>query len=572
MENNIDLRFYKLMEELIVALTDLDGMDPSRINAVLEELCKMFRICKGVTSFYQSLNHERAGRGDHMVCYDSGEDGEVAMSIRIISKATAVIICTVWMPKDAEPLSDLERFRVDLVMRMVLSAVSRSRLQNAVAMLAFHDDKGYWNAREYQRQLAAFNAQGRLAGMAAMHFNLLHFSLVNQEVGRVAGDMAMRNLIVGLENMIGDEGAICRLGGDNFVGLCKKDVLDDILNYLKETPVVYDAAAGKRILIQASVGVYLIPEDFVLHDPGQIMDKIISALQAARNGKKERIVFYHDDLLVSKEKRMRVQQRFPDALRSEEFRVFYQPKVNINTGELTGAEALCRWFRRDQMIPPMEFIPILEETTDICKLDFYMLEHVCRDLRRWLDEGRKAVRVSVNLSRKHMMDIDLLQNIIDIIDRYEIPHNLIEIELTETTTDVEFRDLKRVVGGLQQEGIGTAVDDFGVGYSSLNLLREVPWEVLKIDRSLLPDENNTQKDDGAHAMFRHVVAVAKELGLYCITEGVETEEQVRMLRESRCELAQGFYFDRPLPVEQFETRLDGYKYPIVGDCSPAKNA
>ena len=113
----------------------------------------------------------------------------------------------------------------------------------------------------------------------------------------------------------------------------------------------------------------------------------------------------------------------------------------------------------------MEFIPILEQNTDICQLDFYMLDHVCKDIRRWLDEGRKVVRVSVNLSRKHMMDVDLLEHIISIVDKYRVPHEYIEIELTETTTDVEFRDLKRVVSSLQQQGIYTSVDDFGMGYS-----------------------------------------------------------------------------------------------------------
>ena len=131
----------------------------------------------------------------------------------------------------------------------------------------------------------------------------------------------------------------------------------------------------------------------------------------------------------------------------------------------------------------MEFIPILEMNTDICKLDFYMLEHVCQTIRQRLDEGKSVVRVSVNFSRKHLVDIDLLDKIISVIDKYEVPHEYIEIELTETTTDVLFRDLRRVVCGLQEQGIWTAVDDFGVGYSSLNLIREVRYRGSREHRS-----------------------------------------------------------------------------------------
>ena len=188
-----------------------------------------------------------------------------------------------------------------------------------------------------------------------------------------------------------------------------------------------------------------------------------------------------------------------------------------------------------------------------------MLDHVCRDIRRWLDEGRKVVRVSVNYSRKHMMDIDLLEHTLDIVDRNNVPHRYIEIELTETTTDVEFQYLKSVVSGLQTAGISTSVDDFGMGYSSLNLIKEVPWNVLKIDKSFLPLESDNENSTRS-VMFKYVVAMAKELGLECIAEGVETEQQVNVLRQNHCDLAQGFYFDKPLPVEEFEKRLDIHHY------------
>ena len=254
-----------------------------------------------------------------------------------------------------------------------------------------------------------------------------------------------------------------------------------------------------------------------------------------------------------------IQSAFMGALKNEEFIIHYQPKVDIETKQIVGAEALCRWQRDGRVIPPDEFIPILELNTFVSDLDFYVLDHVCRDMVRWLNEGRKPVRVSVNFSRKHLVDIDLTDHIISIIDKYNIPHDLIEIELTETTSDVMFNDLRRIVSGLQREGVKTAVDDFGVGYSSLNLIRDIPWDVLKIDKSFVPE---TEDDSNiSNVMFRHLISLAHDMGLECVVEGVETDEQLKIMRKNSCRIAQGFFFDHPLSVDEFEDRLVNKTYP-----------
>jgi len=558
------LEFYTLLEKLIRLLTTQERMNTVEVKKTLAEMCKMFRLSKGVTQFFEGVNEEASGQGETLVAYDDGSDCKPVMSVRVITRVRAVVTVTVYMQDGVEPLSDEEREKIELVMGTVLMAVSRNRMQLAIERLAFHDEEGFRNLRAYMRTLGKLGELHQLDSKVTLHYNLRHFSLVNQEIGKKAGDIAIRSHYNGLSMLIGVSGTVCRLGGDNFVAVCEKEQLDYVLDYLTETPVQYDLNSGKRIMLSATVGVYPLPKGFVMHNPGQIMDKILSASHSARNGGKEQIVYFSENLLQSKERSMRVQQRFPEALRNEEFHVFYQPKIDIKTGRLSGAEALCRWFRNGEIVAPADFIPVLEETNEICRLDFYMLEHVCRDIRRWLDEGRPLVRISINLSRKHMMDIDLLQNIIMIIDRYSVPHKYIEIELTETTTDVEFRDLKRVVGGLQAAGICTSVDDFGIGYSSLNLLCDIPWNVLKVDRSFLPVEEEGMTSNRA-IMFKHVVAMAQSLGMECIAEGVETQHQVEVLRENNCELAQGFFYDHPLPVEEFESRLNSSSYPAFLD-------
>ena len=481
-----------------------------------------------------------------------------------------VIICRVYIKEGAEPWTEEEITRIRMYIETMSVYVSRSKITAAAEKYAFLDDDGYHNLRYIIRYIQRSMESGGLNGMAAIHFNLKHFSLVNQQIGRKAGSLVMLGFFKQIEHMIDDKGAAGRMGGDNFVAMVKVEMLEEVLNALAGIAVVYDPGSGERIMVSATAGVFIIPDGFTATDVGDILDKIIAASTVARTKGTADVVYFSSELAEEKEKLSRLQRLFPDALVKEEFKVYYQPKIDISTGELIGAEALCRWFRGDRLIPPDAFIPLLEMGLDICKLDFYMLDHVCRDIRRWLDEGRRVVRVSVNLSRKHMMDVDLLQHIIDTVDRNNVPHEYVEVELTETTTDVEFRDLKRVVSGLQSEGICTSVDDFGMGYSSLNLIKEMPWNVLKIDRSFLPVDGESENSTRS-VMFKYVVAMAKDLGLECIAEGVETEKQVELLKHNDCELAQGFFFDRPLPTEEFEKRLDQYHYSLSGEAWGGKS-
>lgn len=561
MENKVAMEYYISLEKLLSAMISFDGKDISDINTVLAEMCRLFSITKGITEFYKSVEHEKAGKGELIVCYDDGSGGEEFICKRVITKSMTVAKVTIFRHSDAPKLDDADISRINMVIDTVLTFITRNRLETVVEKLTFYDDSGYPNLRSFIRYLEQLNENNDFKGRTAIHFNLRHFSLINREIGRNSGDVVIHNYFKLLSETIGDQGVICRVGGDNFVAIFRDEKLRDVLDILKGVPIVYDINNTKRILVSANTGVFRIPDDFVYERSDDIMDRIVSSTRAAKNGGKDSIVFFDDEMVVDKEKAMHIQQIFPQAIQNSEFKVFYQPKIDIETGEIVGAEALCRWFRDGKIIPPIDFIPVLEQTTDICRLDFYMLNHVCRDIRRWLDEGRDVVRVSVNLSRKHMMDVDLLERILGIVDMNHIPHQYIEIELTETTTDVEFRDLKRVVSGLQQAGICTSVDDFGMGYSSLNLIREIPWNVLKVDKSFLPVDNDNEESTRS-IMFKYVVAMAKELGLECIAEGVETKNQVQVLRDNRCVFAQGFYFDRPLPINDFEDRLSTHHYDV----------
>ena len=545
--------YFAEFERLTELMTSLDEFNIQEIFATLAKICIALRISKGVTSFYQSPEHEALGDGEHFVCYDSGEEHVLVNSIRLVTPAHIVIVCNVYQAKGAVPLTDQERRRVETIQRMMVTYVNRSRQEQIIQRLMYYGDDGFHNLRYFYAEIMRLANAGQIAGKTAIRINLKHFSVVNEQIGMEAGNVVMRRYCEALEDAFHKDGFICRLGGDNFVALFETKYLPEVEKCLKGVPIPWDKSGKHRIEVSAVAGVYRILEQDVIEEPGTVMGRIVDAYSLAKREYNADIIYYRDAFQVRKEHEIQIQKHFREALGKEEFVVYYQPKVDIRTRELIGAEALCRWIRNGSIVPPLEFIPILERGLDICQLDFYMLNHVCMDLRRWLDEGIKPVRVSVNFSRRHMIDPDLFEHIIDIIDKNLVPHELIEIELTETTTDVEFKDLKRVVSQLQDAGICASVDDFGIGYSSLNLIKQIPWDVLKLDKSILP--SNDTNDERSRRIFGLICGMANEIGLNCVAEGVETEEQLDLMKDYGCHVAQGFFFDKPLPVNEFENRL-----------------
>lgn len=428
-------------------------------------------------------------------------------------------------------------------------------LINVTKELSFRDAQlNVYNLNYFFKVSDEMIAAGKIGRYVACHFNMKRFSVINHLVGREMGSMLLNRFVVGLQENLGEDGCVCRINGDSFTILFLKERLSVVTEYLFGRVMETNSRGIERVMLEAHAGFYVIPE--TCKSSVEIMDRIGTALNVAKYVKKAPHAFFDEEVMKNSEHVKWVEGLFWDAVEKEEFEVYYQPKVMLNDYHLVGAEALCRWKHDGEMIQPGQFIPVLEQSHLICALDFYMLGHVCRDISRWLKEGKPVVKVSVNLSRIHLGDADLLETILEIIDHHEVPHEYIEIELTETTTEVDFKELKQVVIGLRMQGVSVAVDDFGVGYSSLNLIREMPWKSLKIDRSFLPvGKENDEEDEQKKVMLKYIIGMAQSLGLECIAEGVETMEQVALLKENRCYLAQGFLFDRPIPVSEFEERL-----------------
>ena len=560
-ELNYKNDFSEMFVKLIDVMVDYEHFSREALVDALCRLARSFRLTKVVTEFYKSMMDEKDGEGETLCDFNEGPADIVVLKKELISKTGAIVRATAYAAKGTEPLSREEEQQLDICIRAMMSYIGRNRLQTAVEMLAYHDNNGYPNFAYFFRHLGKMSKTGGFFGFTAIMYNLKDFSDINRNIGFEGGNEVMKTHYETIRDMIGECGAVCRVGGDNFAAIFPNELLERIIAFLKGAEIIFDQGTKGSVSVSACAGIFTIPGDFVYERPGNIVEMILPTCQAAKVSDETDFVYASMKSLEDKEHAARVRRDFEEALKNSEFQAYYQPKVNVETGKITGAEALCRWIRDGKMIPPMEFIPILERSTDIFRLDFYMLDFVCRNIRKWLDEGKRVVRISINFSRKHLTDPKLLNNIVAIINRYDVPYEYIEIELTETTTEGDYHKLKKLVEGLKEIGIHTSIDDFGIGYSSLNLLKDLPWNVMKIDRSLLPTALTDEKDLST-VLYKHITAMACDMGLECLTEGVETVEQVQILRDNSCEYAQGYYFDRPLPLEEFEKRLEAGEYPV----------
>ena len=284
-----DQLYYHWLEQLNQAITRLPNFDIQEIFAALTELCKLFRVCKGVTCFYDDEEKEAEGAGEVFVCYDSGEPGEPVVVKRLVTAANTVVTVTAYQTKDVEPFSDLERERVELILRMILTFMSQDRLKRIILRMTCYDRDGFRNLQYFYGELGRLDKTGRLDGMAVIRLNLKHFTLINHQLGRDGGSHVMMGYYRRLEEELGEEGTVCRLGGDNFVVICPKDRLPRLVDCLRGVPVATDpalASDGRKpppeVTVAAAAGIFPVPKGFQYQIPGDIMTPITSAYQAAK--------------------------------------------------------------------------------------------------------------------------------------------------------------------------------------------------------------------------------------------------------------------------------------------------
>ena len=276
------------------------------------------------------------------------------------------------------------------------------------------------------------------------------------------------------------------------------------------------------------------------------------ALNVINEDSTERIVWFNDEMKKSQLWVRKVENDMENALINKEFQVYLQPKYSTKDEVLSGAEALVRWMHPTEgFVPPYRFIPIFETNGFVMQLDDYMLTEVARQQAKWIEEGKRVVPISVNISRVHFIKEDLAEHICQIVDEFKVPHNLIELELTESAFFDDKGVLLNTIKKLKSYGFAISMDDFGSGYSSLNSLKELPLDVVKLDAGFFRD---TDENGRGKLIVGDTISLAKKLDMKIVAEGIETRDQVDFLATMNCDLIQGYYFAKPMPISEFEEK------------------
>ena len=299
-----------------------------------------------------------------------------------------------------------------------------------------------------------------------------------------------------------------------------------------------------------AVGIYVVNSGEI--DIDQLYNNATLACDALGEEAETKIVFYDEEMNNRRLWERKVEDDMYAALANHEFKVYLQPKISASKETLAGAEALVRWIHpREGFIPPNKFIPIFERNGFILKLDDYMLDEIARQQAIWISQGRKVVPISVNVSRAHFAKEDLAEHICGIVDKYQVPHNVIELELTESAFFDDKQLLLETVRKLREAGFIVSMDDFGAGYSSLNSLKELKLDVIKIDADFF---RGVEAEERGLLIVSEVIDLAKKLDMKIVAEGIESREQVDFLIEQECDLIQGYFFAKPMPIIEFEQK------------------
>ena len=312
---------------------------------------------------------------------------------------------------------------------------------------------------------------------------------------------------------------------------------------------VLDAVLPKMKLYFA-VGIYKVQRKD--RDIEQLYNNAVLACDMLGDEAENKIVFFDVEMNKRRLWERKVEDDMDAALVRHEFQVYLQPKISTAGEDLAGAEALVRWIHpQEGFIPPNKFIPIFESNGFILKLDDYMLEEIAKQQALWIRQGRKVVPISVNISRAHFAKEDLAEHICSIVDKYQVPHNVIELELTESAFFDDKQILLQTVKKLREAGFPVSMDDFGAGYSSLNSLKEMQLDVLKLDADFF---RGVEAQDRGLLIVSEVIDLAKKLNMKIVAEGIESREQVDFLTEQECDLIQGYFFAKPMPIHEFEEK------------------
>ena len=437
------------------------------------------------------------------------------------------------------------------------------RAAAAMRKLAQHDAlTGLINREAFQRRLVQALEARRLgvergvpSSLAMMIIDLDRFKKINETLGHLVGDRVLLEIAARLRGGLDEEAVLARLGGDEFaVLLTEPDALAQVesmarrLLKLLSEPLEVD---GHRLRVSGSIGITgLAASDPVEGVDGvEMMSQADSAMYLAKNAGRSQLHVHRREDRQHSPAQLQLEVDLHRAQDRGELELHFQPQFDCQTRALVGAEALLRWNHPGQgLVSPADFIPMAEESGLIVPIGRWVLDEACRHARAWQDQTGRPLSVAVNLSTRQMVDDDIVTAVRESLARHGLPAQSLELEITESAAVTDTEQARGLLNRLAALGVGVSIDDFGVGYSSLSYLRDLPVQRFKIDRSFLV---NVPRDAGSSRLVSAMISMARSLEVGLVAEGVETEEQLRFLAEQQCDVAQGYLLGRPVPAKEF---------------------
>lgn len=455
----------------------------------------------------------------------------------------------------------------NLIARAIRYSIERKKIEQGFCYMAQYDAlTGLANRALFMERMdrSISRANRNNSQVAIMFIDLDHFKRINDTLGHYAGDALLREVSNRLKQCTRKEDTVSRFGGDEFTIILENVkhmndaviVANKIIKSIANPILVNDV----ELYVTPSIGITIFPSD--ADNIEQLLKHADTAMYRAKEEGRDGFQFYTDGMNQETEERMGLEAMLRQALHHNEFQLYYQPKIDIQTGEMLGAEALIRWNQRELgMIQPDKFIPLAEETGLIFSIGEWVVREACRQMQDWLWAGIEPIRVAINLSPRQFNQQDLADMILDTTMEYSIVPRNIELEITESLLMNDTESSIKILSKLKDWGMHVSIDDFGTGYCSLGYLKSFPIETLKIDRSFVKDIT-IDPDDAA--ICSAIIALGHKLRLNVTAEGIETVEQLEYLKQQGCDEAQGYYFSKPLSAADFnnyvvKSKLDKLK-------------
>jgi len=431
-------------------------------------------------------------------------------------------------------------------------ADEKNQADERIQFLATHDDLTRLPNRVMFNQL--FEQSIRLARRdnhqcAVLFIDLDRFKVINDSLGHAAGDTLLIEVAKRLRDCVRDSDVVGRLGGDEFVvmldRISDRDQVAVVARKILAALLSPILLAGHECSTTGSVGIAVFPENG--NDALTLTKNADIAMYLAKEEGKNDFRFFSSEIKSQSIERLMLEADLRHALQLDQFTLHYQPKLDVQTGRITGLEALLRWVHPELGdLPPMEFISLAEETGLIIPIGLWVLKTACAQNMAWQRDGLPAISMAVNLSPRQFLDENLLRDIDELLMSTGMPAHLLQLEITESMVMQNVDRAVKVLDQIQSRGVRLAIDDFGTGYSSMSLMKQFPIDTIKIDRSFVRDLENSSQD---RAIAKAIISMGKALGLTVVAEGVETAEQDAFLRGHECDELQGYLFSRPIPAE-----------------------